>query len=459
MQQSGAAQPDPQLSALKVECPTVDWDAPLLAPGRRGAATSATVAEHVIKHMRQIWGFVNSDDTTPPPELIVSLAQAALADKHMPYSLPALQKKLPDVPSAYLEELVSWQADALAVQFMPKQHQILEKNATVPFKAVRQAWRQRRGAFGTVSKVNEAGRIYARKTGTVEELTPELELLAKLPDLPHNVHLRASYEQNRCMHIIMAPWADADLSMFLARPEVLPAWLLATKHQQGTMLISWMNCLAVGLADLHAHRIKHKDIKPSNIILAPASNEGMEVHPVFCDFGLAKQCSQRSRTAGQCGTVFYQAPEQLAGQLAGRKADVFSLGCVLLELASLVASKKRRWLAKRLGQTGFASSAFITGGEFGQHLPSAKGWWMGMKDLLQRMLNKDPQQRPHADEVARDICNLSVAAGLAVRCHHQPAETHDPASASPPASPLDSDLSDSEPRTPVLSGSGEHRIL
>ena len=70
-----------------------------------------------------------------------------------------------------------------------------------------------------------------------------------------------------------------------------------------------------------------------------------------------------------------------------------------------------------------------------------------MKDLLQRMLNKDPQQRPYAEEVARIVCNLSGAAGLAFRCHHQP-ETHDPrlhASASPPASPLDSDSSDSEP--------------
>ncbi len=337
-QQSGAAQPDLQLTALKAKFPKIDWDAPLLAPKRRGYANRATVAEHVIEHMSRIWGFINSDDTTAPPELIVLLAQAALADKHMPYRLAALQKKLPDVPSTYLEELVSWQADALAVQFMPKQHQILNKNATVPFKAARQAGVQRRGAFGTVSKVNEAGQMYAKKTGSVEELTPELELLGKLPDLPHSVHLRASYEQNWRLHIIMSPWADTDLSMFLARPEVLPAWLTATRQQRGPMLIGWMNCLAVGLADLHAHRIKHKDIKPSNILLAPMSNEGPEVHPVFCDFGLAKQFSQRSRTAGQCGTVFYQAPEQLAGQLAGRKADVFSLGCLLLEL---VASKKR----------------------------------------------------------------------------------------------------------------------
>ena len=262
-QQSGSAQSDTQLAALKATCPTVDWDAPLLVPRRRGSAASETVAEHVIKHMRRIWGFINSDDCTVPRTLIEPLAQAGLADKHMPYRLAALQKQLPDVPSAYLEELVSWQAVALAVEFLPKQHQILAKNAMVPFKAARQAGGQRRGAFGTVSKFNEGSLTYARKTGTVEELTPELELLDKLPDLPHNVNLRASYEQNRRLHIIMSPWADTDLSMFLARPEVLPAWLSATKQQRGVMLISWMHCLAVGLADLHAHRIKHAVTTPS----------------------------------------------------------------------------------------------------------------------------------------------------------------------------------------------------
>ena len=145
--------------------------------------------------------------------------------------------------------------------------------------------------------------------------------------------------------------------------------------------------------------------------------------------------------------MFYQAPEQLAGRLAGRKADVFSLGCVLLELALLVASKKHKWLTKRLGRTGFASSPFITGKEFGQLLPSGKDWWIGMKDLLQRMLNEDPQQRPHAEEVARIVCSLSSTAGLVVRCRHQP-EMHDSdlhASASPPTSPLDSDSSDGKP--------------
>lgn len=64
----------------------------------------------------------------------------------------------------------------------------------------------------------------------MEELTPELDLLGKLPDLPHNVHLHASYEQNRCLRIIMSLWADTDLSMFLARPEVLPTWLSATRQ-------------------------------------------------------------------------------------------------------------------------------------------------------------------------------------------------------------------------------------
>ncbi len=69
-----------------------------------------------------------------------------------------------------------------------------------------------------------------------------------------------------------------------------------------------------------------------------------------------------------------------------------------------------------------------------------------MKDLLQRMLNKDLQQRPHAEDVAHIVCDLSIAAGMTVCCRHQP-DMHKPdlhASVSPPASPLDSDSSDDE---------------
>lgn len=80
-QQLGMARPDPHLAELKAKYPTVDWDAPLLVPGCCGSATSATVADHVVKHMRRIWGFISNDDSTAPPELIVHLAQAALAGR------------------------------------------------------------------------------------------------------------------------------------------------------------------------------------------------------------------------------------------------------------------------------------------------------------------------------------------------------------------------------------------
>ena len=47
-QQLGAAQPDPQLAAMTAKYPQVDWDATVLATGRRGSATSETVAKHVM---------------------------------------------------------------------------------------------------------------------------------------------------------------------------------------------------------------------------------------------------------------------------------------------------------------------------------------------------------------------------------------------------------------------------
>jgi len=328
---------------------------------------------------------------------------------------------VPALAPGFRDEFFDWQMKTLMVEFLPRAHLILEKNMLVPFEVVRQAVGQRHGCFGKVMKVSENGQMYARKSGKMQDLEPELEILRKLPDSPHCVHLRASYQMGRKMHIIMSPWADFDLKMFLERNDALPEWFSATEQQRGAMLMRWMNCLTAGLADFHQLCVKHKDIKPSNVLLVPVSDKDPMLHPVFCDFGSSRHFSQHSLTLGQAGcTPFYQAPERQAGQPAGRKADVFSLGCVLLELAFLAARKKRAKLMKPLGKRGFASTPFITGGGFAIHLPTEGDWWIGVKDLLLRMLKEDPKQRPDAEEAAGIMYALCSAASSGCHCRHIP---------------------------------------
>lgn len=107
------------------------------------------------------------------------------------------------------------------MSFAPKQHRVVEKKDTVPFKGVRGT---RSGAYGRVIKVREVATeaFFARKSGDIGNLTQELDILRGLPPSDHNVSLRASYVKDRQLHLIATPWAKTDLAQFIANPEVLP---------------------------------------------------------------------------------------------------------------------------------------------------------------------------------------------------------------------------------------------
>ncbi len=87
--------------------------------------------------------------------------------------------------------------------------------------------------------------------------------------------------------------------------------------------------LAGALAELHAHGLVHRDIKPGNVFLAGRRVDEAKV----IDFGLARRGDASvnvTRTGVIVGTPAYMSPEQARGQrdVDGR-ADIFSLGCVL----------------------------------------------------------------------------------------------------------------------------------
>ncbi len=106
--------------------------------------------------------------------------------------------------------------------------------------------------------------------------------------------------------------------------------------------------VAGALDAAHAKGLVHRDVKPANILIA---GEPGKPHVYLTDFGLTKRLGSAdealTREGGWVGTPDYVAPEQIQGHTVDRRADVYSLGCVLFEmLTGRVAYEKDSDMAK-----------------------------------------------------------------------------------------------------------------
>jgi serine/threonine-protein kinase len=95
--------------------------------------------------------------------------------------------------------------------------------------------------------------------------------------------------------------------------------------------------LAAGLASAHARHVTHRDLKPENVM------RGADGRVKILDFGLAVsegpgsgQDARLTEPGALAGTPAYMAPEQLNGGTPDARTDVFALGVLLYEYATLV---------------------------------------------------------------------------------------------------------------------------
>ena len=117
-------------------------------------------------------------------------------------------------------------------------------------------------------------------------------------------------------HFLVMEYVDGeDLASLLRRIGRLP----------GDKALEIARDVCAGLAAAHDKGVIHRDLKPANVMI---DGRG---HARIADFGLATPAGT-GRAAGLAGTIAYMAPEQLAGEAASLRSDVFSLGLVLYEM-------------------------------------------------------------------------------------------------------------------------------
>jgi tetratricopeptide (TPR) repeat protein len=195
-------------------------------------------------------------------------------------------------------------------------------------------------------------------------------------------------EVDERLFIAMALYEGATLEQRLAGGP-LPA------HEAADLVLQ----AARGLAKAHDQGIVHRDIKPANLFL---TREGLLK---ILDFGLVKHDDANdglTQPGTMVGTPEYMAPEQIRGQAADRRADLWALGVVLYELLTGVSPfRTEGGITATILRIVSAQPTPLT--ELDAGLPAA------FQDVVDRALAKDPDERyASAREFAAE---LEAAAG------------------------------------------------
>eukprot|EP00667_Euglena_gracilis_P004389 EG_transcript_4410 len=152
----------------------------------------------------------------------------------------------------------------------------------------------------------------------VESLEREVQLLRELRH-PHIVRYLGTARSPTTLTVLLEYVPGGSLASLLSK--------FGPFHE--TVMRTYLQQILKGLEYLHGRQVVHGDIKPANILVSV--NEGVKV----TDFGTSFKASQRNEGGlPLMGTANYMAPEVIQTCRSSAAADIWSLGCTIIEMAT-----------------------------------------------------------------------------------------------------------------------------
>ncbi|XP_044063678.1 serine/threonine-protein kinase Nek10 isoform X2 [Siniperca chuatsi] len=261
------------------------------------------------------------------------------------------------------------------------------------------------GAFGSVFKVRKQsgqnllalkevnlhnpafGKDKKSRDSNVEKIISELTIVKEQMTHPNIVKYYKTFLEGDKLYIVMELIEGVPLAEHFNS--------LKEKQQQFTEDRIWNIFIQMCLALRYLHkekRIVHRDLTPNNIML------GEKDKVTITDFGLAKQKQENSKLTSVVGTILYSCPEVVKNEPYGEKADVWALGCILYQMATLKPpfnSSNMLSLASKIVEAVYEP---IEEGAFSERVT----------DMIRWCLSPDADQRPDIVAVSSRISDLMM---------------------------------------------------
>ena len=243
------------------------------------------------------------------------------------------------------------------------------------------------GSFGKVFKVKLKGtdKIFAMKVLNKGYLIKKKLLryaitecnVLKQSNCPFIIKLHYSFQTPENLYMILAYCPIGDLSYQIQ--------LNLFEEDEAKFYIAE---LILAIEYLHQHDIIYRDLKPENILI------DADGHVKLADFGLAKEnVSSNVPNKTFCGSPQYLSPEMLSKEGTTKSSDIYGIGAILFELISGAPpffSQDENLMYKNISENRLMFPEFFSD---------------ELKDLLRKMLDKNPKKRIGIENDKSDLKN------------------------------------------------------
>ena len=236
------------------------------------------------------------------------------------------------------------------------------------------------GGFGTVFKVKHilTDKIYAMKVMNknyiikkkyLHYIVSEFEIMKSLSGFPFILDLHYCFQSANYLYLVIDYCPNGDF----------------TKLKKINNIKLFFAEVILAFEYIHKHNIIYRDLKPENILLDSTG------HIRLCDFNLAKAGMTKDKRADSfCGSPMYFSPEMLLGKGVDYKCDIYGIGLLMYEIITGMPAYTATNIQSLYERIKKNQINFRVSGLHGD-----------IKDLIEQILVKEPNERLTLDEIKR----------------------------------------------------------
>ena len=236
------------------------------------------------------------------------------------------------------------------------------------------------GGFGTVFKVQHilTEKIYAMKVMNknyiikkkyLHYIVSEFEIMKSLAGFPFVLDLHYCFQSANYLYLVIDYCPNGDF----------------TKLKSINNLKLFFAEVILAFEHIHNHNIIYRDLKPENILLDSTG------HIRVCDFNLAKAGMTKNKRADSfCGSPLYFSPEMVLGKGVDYRCDIYGIGLLMYELVTGMPAFNAKDIKSLYELIKKNQIDFKVSGLHGD-----------IKDLIEKILVKDPDQRIELEDMKK----------------------------------------------------------